>query len=299
MNTRTIRALCCAALFITGIFFAAAEESGTPPEGTLRVLLGTAYGHGGHSWDSPLPGLRDLRYFGLGPGLEYGVTHWASVFVEWAPGVFPWGETADGKTGLFADPLLGLKLRIIGEQAPVAAEKSALSVALALKASLPSGPAAVREIDSHLWGLGLRLYYDYRFHPNFLLNVYAQLVYSPEQKSNNPAFDRQMVNHPLDAAFELEPRFRFPLSAGAVLGGSLPLIFEFSPESQIYGTGLNDLRWYFTIGPAFTAAFPALKFPFEITVQYRPPIIGLNRSALHEVRLSGKVNFPLRRETNP
>ncbi|MDR1239816.1 MAG: hypothetical protein LBK27_06860 [Treponema sp.] len=299
MNIRTIRSLCCAALLTSGTVIVAAGEPETPPEGVLRATLGASYGNGSHSWNSPLPGPQSLTYFGLGAALEYGVTPWAAICAEWLPGVFPYGETEDGKTGLFADPLLGIKLRFIGEKAPASSEKTALSAALALKVSMPSGNGSALEPGSHLWGLGFRLYYGYRFHPLFLLNVSAELVYSPEQKSSNPAFDRQMVNHPLDAVFELEPRFSYPLPGGTALRFGLPLTGEFSPESTIYGAGLNDLRYCFSIGPAFTAAFPFMKFPFEITVQYRPSLAGRNRPALHEVRLLGKVDFRLRRGTRP
>ena len=156
----------------------------------------------------------NVSVFNLGLALEYGIIDWITAAVQWAPG---WTYTSSliGKTGLplsnmngVADLLVGAKIQIIGENAPV--KTSAVRFALTPGVSIPlPGPdyekqaenyfdtytylmsggmmgslekTTMANMDRHVLGVGGRVYFDWVLSDKFFINLYNETFIYPVKK---------------------------------------------------------------------------------------------------------------------
>ncbi|MDR1900182.1 MAG: hypothetical protein LBQ55_09255 [Treponema sp.] len=291
------------ALFLGALLFPlAAEEASVLGENVLRITLApVVFGFAGDEWDDQ--GQRKkfdgIGFYNMGLGAEYGVTGALTAFVQWAPGANLWSDGPDGgEIGPLSDVFLGGKGQIIGGEGPVRREDMRLSAALAVKAPLPSGKNTVRELDSHLWGLAARAYYDYVFFPFFFLNGYTEFIYYPEQRADNPNFGSGRVYHPLDITIEIEPRFVWDVAEGIRLVAGIPLTYRVAPETTLDGRGLGNDRHRFSIGPnagILLSQFAVRDFslPFELDLGFDIAAAGKNDAAINRFTLLIKLMPPL------
>jgi hypothetical protein len=288
-------------LFAACVFTAYPEDAFIVPQDILRLTIAPSYNFADRAWGGDWKPGNQPRYFNVGLALEYGLSGWISAFADWTPGVNLWSSikpltTGGGKMGYFADAFLGIKLGILGSEAPLKTEKMRFSAALGVHEAFPSRKNSIYEIDTHLWGLGLRLYYDYIVNPHFFINVYTEFLYNPEQKSDSVNFGKVRVDHPVDMTFEIEPQGSYPLgqTGAVIIKGGLPFTYAASPRSKLKGIGsVDDEKHNFTIGFAVSLRFTDFQFPFEIKLQHRLPVAGKNDFATDSVILSGKVDFKL------
>lgn len=275
-----------------------AEESSLLAGRTLRLTLAPSFGFQIQEWEGR-EGAK-VMLFNAGMGLEYGVSEWFNAQVLWVPGVNAWSELkADGggssTYGYLPDLFLGLKLGIIGQDAPVVKENMRFSVAAGVKTPLPSTDGSDLEGDYHLWGSALRLYYDYVFSPLFYLNTYVEAVYYPDQRVIGPNYATRSVYHPLDLRFQLDFRFRRALEEkGVELHWGLPLTFFVAPwiNRNDKAGGMESVM-HFTPGLFFTAFWPSMKYPFDVSLRYEAPVWGKYELPIHRVSLVGRIYFKL------
>jgi hypothetical protein len=283
------------------LFMTAASLGAEPAEGPdrgdlwIRAVLSSAAGQGG--WDAAGESRPEgvLNYLAMGVEAEYGVTPWASLFGRWQPGYFYAAELGEGEAGKGGDFRFGLRLGLAGERALVKAGFLRAAVLAGVKAPFPSGEDTAWEPDTHLWGAGFGVLVEYIPCSWFQVKVSGDLVLSPEQISDNPAFGRRGVDHALDLSFAAEPRVSILKPDGVVVG--LPVSYEYSPESTRGGEGLGDERRLWSAGCSYTLAARSAAWPFEVTVKYLVPVKGMNRIKEQRLELSGKVEIPLGKKT--
>jgi hypothetical protein len=284
------------AFLLAALFFAAmplpADTAEGPPEGVLWTQTALSAEIALDRWDS---GGRlangNIQFVALGFGLEYGVLPWASLSAQWQPGVLLTSYTSSGPAGNASDFQFGLRLGLLGERAFIKLDFLRLALIAGVKSPLPSGEDAVWEPDLHLWGVKLGASLDYIPVDWFQLNCSGTVFLNPEQASNNAAFSRQTVNHPMDMTFELEPRFGLLSPNGVIF--SLPIVYEFSPESEIRGNALGDERHFLHLGLGYTIAIRDTTLPFEVNTRLFVPLAGTNQLRLQRVEISGKIAIPI------
>jgi hypothetical protein len=281
---------------------ATAESAGLPPEGVLRssVSLSAAAALSGWDADGSFDSSRGLQYGAVGFGAEYGVTNWSSLGFNWQPGVLLSGLTGNGGVlGTLSDFSLGSRIGITGPGGLIPLSFLHTSLILGVHAPLPSTEDSVAEPDTHLWGMEGGLAADYIPVPWFLLNFSGIGRYSPRQASDNPAFLRRAVYHPLDTRFELEFQFRRLNPDGVIL--HIPVAYGYSMESARVlegdqGDGLNDQRQYLSVGMGYTMAVRSAPWPFELRFQFTTPVYGVNQSQTSEILLIGRVDIPINKK---
>jgi hypothetical protein len=297
-NTRLIMKHIPALLLAVLIFPALplyAEEARLAGEDVLKLVLTPSYNFASQRWgNSGKQESGKLQYFNIGMDIEYGVASWISALAGWTPGANAWSKMDDdSKAGYFSDVFLGTKLGIIGREALIENEDMRFSAAVGIHDPLPSGKNSTYVTDTHRWGAGLRLYYDDMFNPSIFVNVYTEVLYNPEQKSDNPNYKEERVKHPFDFAFEIEPQGNHPVGPGISLHWGLPLRYTMSPASKLRGNSAmeKDEKHNFSVGSAFGVFFSDLAAPFELRVHYLIPVAGRNDAVLTRVGLSGRIFF--------
>jgi hypothetical protein len=287
---RGVLLLVCLLLFAVSPL--AAETAEGPAQGTLwaRLNVSALTGHGG--WDAAGERIDGevLNYLAFGADLEYGVTPWVSLFGRWEPGYLHSAVAGAGEAGTMGDLRFGLRLGVAGERALIKTGFLRVAVLAGVKMPLPSGEDTAWEPGTRLWGAGFGLSVDYIPLPWLQVNLSGDVLVNPEQISDNPAYGRRGVDHALDMVFSLEPRLSILNPDGVILG--LPVVYEYSPESERAGVGLGDERRLLSAGCSYTLAARSAAWPFEVTVKYLAPIDGMNRIREQRLSLSGKVEIP-------
>jgi hypothetical protein len=268
-----------------------AESAEGPPEGVLWSSLSFSAAAAPDSGSSASPGNTDFA--ALGFGLEYGVLPWFSLSADWQPGFIISGYSSAGSAGSFSDLSFAFRFSLLGEQGLLKFKPLRLSLSAGLDVPLPSASDSAWEPDAHLWGALGQLSFDYLPSSFFQLSGSASVTFNPEQASDNPAFSRQAVFHPLDVRAELEPWFCY-LNPGGVIF-SFPVVYEFSQESSVREEGLGDGGHLLSMGFGYTIAMREFALPFEASLKFLAPLYGVNRSLFQRVELTGKVAIPLKK----
>jgi len=289
------------------------------------------------------------RMFNLGFALEYGITSWITGAVQWAPGVNLWsdvdriprpdlqppGQSSSGTIGVAGDVLIGAKIQIIGREAPMQSDLFRVAFAPGLIIPVP-GPdfnnelgnrtPTVARLDNHVFGVGLRSFFDWIPSQFFYLNFYNEIRFFPQRgRFRDLGFEQAMqaemlrtfgiadiggneVNFRYDLTFEIEPTFTYrlndPLIAFEV---GLPFTYFFTPGYTISGVPNLDqipepLRAAVTpqdqgsvhslsLGPNVSAFFMDWPVPMEFRLSYTFPLWGQNAPLRHVVTLQVRTYF--------
>jgi len=147
-----------------------------------------------------------------------------------------------------------------------------------------------REPDIHLWGSVLRAYCDFLFGEYFYVNLYAEGIYYPPQKSDNPVFNTGLVKHNMELTGEIEPRFVVTLEKVTLRGGLSGRFFS-APLMNSADANATD-QYCFSAGTNFSVLITDMKAPLEILVGYNVPIVGKNVNPFHKVNLTFRVYIP-------
>jgi hypothetical protein len=283
-----------AAVLVTTLLFVSplsADTAESPPEGVLWTSLVLS------STDAPISGdavsSGSLDFLALGIGAEYGVLPWASLAADWRPGFLLSSHSSLGSTGSFSDFRLSLRLALLGSQALIRVNPFRLALIAGVTVPLPSADTGAWEPDLHLWGIRGGFSFDYIPHDLFQVNLAAVAVYYPEQASDNPAFSRQGVSHPLELRAELEPRLTYLTPSGVIL--ALPLVYEYSAESTVRGQPLDDEGHLLSLGVGYTIAIRDIALPVEIGLRYLTPVYDVNHSRLQRLEFVVKTAIPLKK----
>ena len=240
--------------------------------------------------------------FNLGLALEFGVIDWITAAVQWAPGwtsssnlqVLTAGALPFMPTNMndVADLLVGAKIQIIGENAPVKAkavrfaltpgvsiplpgqdyekevEKIADNTAILMGAPGDLVGITVKNMDRHVLGVGGRVYFDWVISDKFFLNLYNETFIYPVKKD--------LANDGIDfAAIKGRIKQEAFLAAGAAgVAMVQPLLDDFTGEvnykykltfemEPVFTTPLSE-GTSLTVGLPITYVFnPAAEYSFS------------------------------------
>ncbi|MCL2231729.1 MAG: hypothetical protein FWB99_01465, partial [Treponema sp.] len=178
----------------------------------------------------------------------------------------PPGQTSSGTIGVAGDVMLGAKIQIIGREAPIQSDMFRVAFAPGLMIPVPgpdfddqlrSGTPRVARLDNHVFGVGLRSFFDWVPNQFFYLNFYNEVRFFPQRGRfrdlgfaqaftadtlDGPPFDvgNPRVNFRYDVTFEIEPTFTYRLEAPIIaFEVGLPLTYFFTPGYRISGTRPN------------------------------------------------------------
>jgi hypothetical protein len=283
--------LFAAVLFLCTAAFLSAETAETPPEGALWASAAFSAGAAPNSPSPTSPGNTD--FLALGFAFEYGVLPWMSLSADWKPGVLISGYSAKGPAGSFSDFSFAFRLGLLGERALIKTRPFRLALTAGVKAPLPSADDGAWEPDAHLWSAQTAFSFDYLPLSIFQVNLSLSALLSPRQASDNPAFLRREVLHPLDLAVSLEPRFTFLNPDGVIV--SIPLVYEYFAESSVRDKGLGDGGRLFSVGAGYVMALRKFPFPADVGLRFLFPAHSVNRPWSHRIELTVKVEIPILR----
>ncbi|MFP3043388.1 hypothetical protein LQZ19_16360 [Treponema primitia] len=292
-----------------------AEDAALPPVKTVSFSLTPAfefadlvYGYeGGTSYWVNETGL--LRVFSTALTLGYGILDWISAEARWKPGwtiasnaefEIAYELNNDGTKILsnaslnandLSDIFLEAKIQIIGEKAPIQSSRWRFTLGPEIKIPLPgtdfeeqfnkAGTADTLTVlngDNHVFGLGSRVYTDYRITRHFAINLSGEfLYYLGKNKLKDSSFLEYMaariekkrllveiansggdetaqkaeaakventdeeVGYGYDLSVELEPAFTIPLGADMVLSAGLPVQFKFNSGKTYSFLGVEEI----------------------------------------------------------
>jgi hypothetical protein len=193
------------------------DDAKTMPKMIGRLWLAPtfAFGPGGYNrgadYKSYGSGAGALKMFNLGFALEYGIIDWITAAVQWAPGYTVWSDVDQSLTLLggsgntvnadgAADLFVGAKVQIAGETAPLKTERFRFAVAPGVKIPLPGqdfvkqfanvsagNTVTAANVDTHVFGAGVRVYFDYIFNEHFFINLYNETILYPVDGSIDKA----------------------------------------------------------------------------------------------------------------
>jgi hypothetical protein len=199
------------ALFIGGLIIAGAEDARVLPAKIGRIYTVPTYAFAPGAFDADgsyyayeakgTPKQGAIKAVNLGVALEYGIIDWVSFGLQWAPGINVWSDVdmqlpGGSKSTVNAndvyDLVIGGKILIVGDKAPVQNESMRFSVAPGVKIPLPGPkynrqlnrsfkgkPVTAANMDFHSFAPGLKAYYDYQINENFIINAFGELGFYP------------------------------------------------------------------------------------------------------------------------
>jgi hypothetical protein len=353
--------LLCALILILAAGAVFGDDAKAMPKMVGRLWLAPtfAFAPGGYDtdgdYDSYGSGEGTLKMFNLGFALEYGIIDWITAAIQWAPGVTVWSDV-DKKVSYFspgptpsnsdvnvngvADLFVGAKVQIAGEKAPVKTDRIRFAIGPGVKIPLPgqdfekqvANAAATDDViaanvDYHVFGAGVRVYFDYIFNEHFFINLYNETLFYPIEGAIDKASYEEYatffgnkgaagvpnadadVNYGYDLTFELEPVYSTPLgNSGVTLTAGLPVNYKFTPghsysvsgdtaagtvAAALENLGAADPSHMLKVKPNISFFFTKWFLPTDIGITYGIPVWGKNALARHEITLKVKLYFAL------
>ena len=353
-------ALGLALLFLGSALFA--EDAKVMPMRMGRFYLAPSFAFGQKAFNDS--GTRvdsnAMKALNLGAAIEFGAYHWITAAVQWAPGfnvwsdvdtVIPLSETplilSDSSVRVLdkGDIIIGAKMQILGNAGPLKSERFRLALGPGLKVPLPGpdyekqltnaingDPVTPANMDYHVFGFGLRSYFDFIINEYFFINLYNEFLYYPQKKDLgkagfgeyatlagvNTAFTGAAsvdgeVSYGYDLTFELEPAFSKMVVPGKIiLNAGLPITYKTTPGAK-YSFSASGTAPYtdaalaaiaaalpdeeqqhsLTMKPGASAFFVGWPVPFEFKLSYFAPIWGQNVSANHTLSLQIRMYFKI------
>ncbi len=268
-----------------------------------------------------LGNLGPMKAYNMGFALEYGITDWITGAVQWAPGWNVWSDVdaslapmSSSKINLngLYDIFVGAKLQIVGEKAPVQNSMFRFAVAPGVKIPLPAtnmsdqltnftkgDPVTMQQLDSHVFALGGRAYFDYIINQMFFANLYSEFIYYPvegDYKNYDPSVSTstQKIAYGYKLTLEAEPHFQTLINQGLQFGAGLPITYITTPNYKVDGTEVSDTGTaVLNLGPNASIFFLNTLLPVEFKLGYTFPVYGKNTYATNALTLVAKVYFKL------
>ena len=288
-------------------------------------------------------GVPPTRMFNLGFALEYGITSWITGAVQWAPGVNLWsdvdrvprpdlmppGQTSSGTIGIAGDVMLGAKIQVVGREAPMQSDLFRVAFAPGLMIPVPgpdfrnelgSSTPTVARLDNHVFGVGLRSFFDWVPSEFFYLNFYNEIRFFPQRgrfrdlgfqqalqaqglrTQTTMMYNAGMLPAPIDIGgnevdfrydltFEIDPTFTHRTQNMIAIEAGLPFTYFFTPGFTVLDVPAAATAQFdnldqgsvhrLTVGPYVSAFFMGWPLPMEFRLQYVIPVWGQNTQARH------------------
>jgi len=346
-----------------------AEDAKVMPMRMGRIYLAPSFAFGSKIFDDGGSrtdvGAPEIMALNLGAALEFGAYNWITAAVQWAPGFNVWSDVeppmplpinfppsplnpSDFSTSSVrsldkGDIIIGAKMQILGDAGPLKSDRFRLALGPGIKVPL-RGPDYKEQLanavagdlvtpanfDYHVFGFGLRTYFDYIINEYFFIGLYNEFLYYPQKKDlakagyseyfilnslNNMFLGGAVldgeVSYGYDLTFELEPSFSKMIVPGKViLNAGLPLTYkttpgksyEFSAKGVMADAALTQIKsliedgeqtHQLTLKPGASLFFIGWKVPFEFKLSYFAPLWGMNSGATHTVSLQIRMYFKI------
>ena len=352
-------ALGLALLFLGSALFA--EDAKVMPMRMGRFYLAPSFAFGEKTFDDSGSRVESnaMKALNLGAAIEFGAYHWITAAVQWAPGINVWSDVdatlpIDPTIPLFSsssvrvldkgDIIIGAKMQVLGDAGPLKSEKFRLAFGPGIKIPLPGpdyekqfdnllagDPVTPINMDNHVFGFGLRSYFDFVINEFFYIGLYNEFLYYPQKKelakaglteygtltgvngnfaSYGTSVDGE-VSYGYDLTFELEAGFSKMVVPGKIiLNAGLPLTYfttpgakySFSASGPAEITALATMETMLpdgeqvhslTLKPGASVFFIGWPVPFEFKLSYFAPLWGQNSSANHTVSLQIRMYFKI------
>jgi hypothetical protein len=288
-------------LVVFGILIGAfvfGEDARLPAAKTGKSVTSLGLSFSPQGWDNKggKEAVSKAHVITAGERIEYGFSNYLSGVFDWSPGENIFSSTDDLKNPAANgshDMAFGVRLQIIGSNAPVKQERFRLTAAPQVIVPFPDINLPFWKIDmadkrgNNSWGFGGSMSFDADITEHFFLNFYGEFYAYPIE-------NKAQVKHGWGAAFEIEPHFETRLGGSMGLRIGLPVRYAFAPEKKIRGLGNGLDSRLVSASPLFAIRLdniiPALfnqdrLRPLELSLQYAAPIFGKNAAALHAVTL--------------
>jgi hypothetical protein len=254
-------------------------------------FLPQMWDNGGHKAD-----ISKAHVINAGERIEYSFTAYLSGLFDWSPGENILSSTGDSKSPAANgshDLALGVRVQIIGLNAPVKQERFRLTIAPQVIFPFPNINLPFWKVDmddkrgNNAWGFGGGVSFDTELTKQFFLNFYGEFYAYPIE-------NKAKVKHGWGAAFEIEPHFAARLMDRMGLHIGLPVRYALAPEKKINGPGNGLDSHFLSVSPIAAVYFdniiPArfsngVPRPLELSLQYTLPLWGKNTAALHALTL--------------
>ncbi|HUW40915.1 MAG TPA: hypothetical protein VMV90_07865 [Rectinemataceae bacterium] len=296
-----------------------ADDGTVLPAGVFRARVIPAFG-----W---IPGSYDKngKYTALSTGtatipnlgfsLEYGITDWVTLGLQWAPGItfasnIPMGTSTtynmNGPSDLFA----GVMVQIVGPKAPVVSDVIRFDLSPGVKIPLggvdfstqTGSTITLENPDKQTLGIGGRAYFDYVFSPSFFLDLYSQFIYYPTTVDAkyisyyDAVYNAGLkIGYGYDLRIELDPHYSMQLSDALTLSANCAFRYDATPDYTYSGTASYTTLHssLFSANPSVALFFTKSVVPFELQLDYGQPLYGVSTPATYSLDLQAKVYFKL------
>jgi len=301
--------------FVAPIF---ADDALVLPKGVMRFYIVPAFTTANGEYDQngdkqdTVTTVESMKLVTVGAAVEYGVTDWISVAVQWTPAWSVWSDLEFDDNAKLTGPFdifAGAKVQLIGPKAPMANDTMRLCLAPGVKIPLP-GPDPAEELanalaldeyiltsaDKHVLGIGGRAYFDYLLTEDFFINLYSEFIYYPTEVDTGEtgglaeamagAMD---VGYGYDLTLEAEPSFWPWVAEGMQLKLGVPVTYTKTPEVEVNGTAVPDSDSnLLTVSPSVALFTTVLPMPIEVKASYSLPLMGKNEYAANTIILQIK-----------
>jgi hypothetical protein len=286
-----------------------AGDANVLPKGVGRLYIVPAFSTWSQAWDDDSKkddsALGDASSFNIASALEYGVTPFLSVGLQYIPGYVISNDFSDQEkvdaTGT-GNLDIGAKIQVIGPSGLVPNETMRLSflpgVFLPLSSYDAKSEATASEANDEFaldgvanssFGAGLQTAFDYFITPNFYINLFNEIrLHTAEdfaeagieaygtwafasgssQQQGGPALSEPGEVYPgYDLKLEIEPTFQTPISESVNFTGSLAATWAYSP-GQSFVEDLTPAQG----GAALQSRIEDTVFSEEQTVSLGPSV---------------------------
>jgi hypothetical protein len=292
------RSIALIAFAVLGGAFIFAEDARLPALKTGKSETSIGFSFSPQMWDDDgdKEDIPKAHVVTAGERIEYSFTGCLSGVFDWFPGENILSSTDDSKSpaanGSY-DLALGMRVQIIGLNAPVKQERFRLTAAPQVIFPFPSIDLPFWEVDeddkrgNNAWGFGGGVSFDAVLTEQIFLNFHGEFFAYPIE-------NEAKVKHGWGAAFEIEPHFETPLRGGVYLRIGLPVRYALAPEKKIKGQGSGLDSYFLSASPAVAIHFdniiPARFYngkpeALELSLRCTLPVSGKNTAALHAVTL--------------
>ena len=215
------------------------------------------------------------RLFNLGFGVDFGVLDWLTVSAQWASGWALWADE-DAVANDLSELFVGVKILLLGQQAPFASSDFRFSVAPGVFVPL---------VTDHIFAFGARFYFDWIFNRNFFVTLSNETMFFPfdEDFANaGPDFSGIKGDANYSLRFGIGSVFNTPITGGLDFAVGLPASYRFLPYPQ------HSLD----INPHVSLFFRNTFLPLELKLQYYIPLWGRDSITRHDLSLLFRIYFP-------
>ena len=280
-----------------------ADDAKVLPKGVLRTYLAPSYTTISESYDADGEAVdaTETKILNLGAALEYGITDWVNLGLQWGPGINVYWDVdgnEDVQLNVPAELFVGSKIQIVGPQAPVANDQFRVAASLGALVPMAFGYDAEEEATNYGSGeeykapsstnataIGARFHADYVVNEMFFMNLYSEYQYrfpvkiekaDPLTWATLNALGEEEIDYGYKLTFEAEPHFAYMVADGVEMSAGLPITYVMTPEAKAGDTVVAEESTKLSLAPSVSAFLTSIPLPLEFKLGYSFPVMGEN-----------------------